>query len=552
VVTLGSNPNYDVTKHDGSLTIGKASASVTANDKSKTYGQANPAFDAAVTGTVNRRRAQATRWRQAADQTTGVGSYPIVVTLGSNPNYDVTKHDGSLTIGKASASVTANDKSKTYGQANPAFDAVVTGAVNNDVLAYTLATAADQTTGVGSYPIVVTLGSNPNYEVTKHDGTLTIGKASASVTANDKSKTYGQANPAFDAVVTGAVNGDALAYSLATAADQTTGVGSYPIVVTLGSNPNYDVTKHDGTLTIGKATASVTANDKSKTYGQANPAFDAVVTGAVNGDALAYSLATAADQTTGVGSYPIVVTLGSNPNYEVTKHDGTLTIGKASASVTANDKSKTYGQANPAFDAVVTGAVNNDVLAYTLATAADQTSGVGSYPIVVTLGSNPNYEVTKHDGTLTIGKASASVTANDKSKTYGQANPAFDAVVTGAVNNDVLAYTLATAADQTSGVGSYPIVVTVGSNPNYDVTKHDGTLTIGKASASVTANDKSKTYGQANPAFDAAVTGTVNNDVLSYTLATAADQTDRRRQLPDRGDAGQQPELRRSRSTMAR
>jgi hypothetical protein len=114
-------------------------------------------------------RSTATRGLHLAtqrDQTSGVGSYPIVVTLGSNPNYDVTKHDGSLTIGKASASVTANDKSKTYGQANPAFDAAVT-ARSTATSGYTLATAADQTTGVGSYPIVVTLGSNPNYDVTK-------------------------------------------------------------------------------------------------------------------------------------------------------------------------------------------------------------------------------------------------------------------------------------------------------------------------------------------------------------------------------------------------
>ena len=47
---------------------------------------------------------------------------------------------------------------------------------------------------------------------------------------------------------------------------------------------------------------------------------DAAVTGAVNGDTLDYSLATTALATSGVGSYPIAVTLGTNPNYTVT-HD---------------------------------------------------------------------------------------------------------------------------------------------------------------------------------------------------------------------------------------
>ena len=38
----------------------------------------------------------------------------------------------------------------------------------------------------------------------------------------------------------------------------------------------------------------------------------------------------------------------------------------------------------------------------------------------------------------------------------------------------------------------------------------------------MTANAKSKTYGDVNPALTATVTGTVNGDVLNYTLATTA------------------------------
>ena len=57
---------------------------------------------------------------------------------------------------------------------------------------------------------------------------------------------------------------------------------------------------------------------------------------------------------------------------------------------------------NPTLDATVTGTVNSDTLNYTLATTATQFSVVGNYPITVTLGLNPNYSVTKTDGTLTI------------------------------------------------------------------------------------------------------------------------------------------------------
>src|SRR5207248_2686530 len=99
-------------------------------------------------------------------------------------------------------------------------------------------------------------------------------------------------------------------------------------------------------LTVDAKAATVAADLKSKTYGDANPALSATVTGSINGDSLDYSLATTATATTGVGGYPITVTLGSNPNYSVTKTDNSLTVDAKAATVSADLKSKTYGDAN--------------------------------------------------------------------------------------------------------------------------------------------------------------------------------------------------------------
>src|SRR5437762_14353392 len=151
---------------------------------------------------------------------------------------------------------------------------------------------------------------------------------------------------------------------------------------------------------------------------------------------------------------------------------------------------KTYGDANPALTATVAGTVNGDTLDYTLATSATQFANVGPYTITVTLGSNPNYNVTKTDGTLTINAKDASVTADNKMKTYGDANPALTATVTGTVNGDTLDYTLANAAMPVSGVGALHIALTICSNPNYDVTPHNGNLHINAKAASVTADNK--------------------------------------------------------------
>src|SRR5262249_18632481 len=153
-----------------------------------------------------------------------------------------------------------------------------------------------QFSNVGTYAITVTLGWNPNYNVTTTNGTLTIEQANATVTADNKSKTYGDDNPTFTATVVGAVvGGDAIDYSLATTALKFSNVGSYPITASLGSNPNYNVTATDGTLTINQAIATVTADNKSKTYGDDNPTLTATVVGeVVGGDVINYSLATTA------------------------------------------------------------------------------------------------------------------------------------------------------------------------------------------------------------------------------------------------------------------
>jgi hypothetical protein len=56
-----------------------------------------------------------------------------------------------------------------------------------------------------------------------------------------------------------------------------------------------------------------------------NPALTAVVTGAVNGDTINYTLATTATQSLML-DYPIAVTLGANPNYSVVSTNGILSV----------------------------------------------------------------------------------------------------------------------------------------------------------------------------------------------------------------------------------
>jgi ribosomal protein L18E len=459
----------------------------------------------------------------------GLYSSGVAASFAGDGSYTGSSGSNSLTVGKATATFTVTPYSVTYdGNPHTATVSTITGVCGETGATVGTVTLSTTHTNAGTYNTDSwSFTGTANYnDIATTMITDTINQANATVTADDLSKTYGQANPGLTATVVGqVVGGDAINYTLATTATQFSNVGPYPITVTLGSNPNYNVTSNNGTLTINQAVATVTADDLSKTYGQANPTLTATVVGEVaGGDSINYTLATSATQFSNVGPYPITVTLGANPNYNVTATDGTLTINQANASVTADPKSKTYGDANPALTATVVGqVVGGDSINYTLSTTATQFSGVGNYAIVVNLGSNPNYNVTTANGTLTIDPKNASVTANNANKTYGDANPAFTATVVGqVVGGDAINYTLSTTAVQCSNVGPYAITVNLGSNPNYNVTPTNGTLTINKKNLTVKADNKNKAYdGNPYSPFTVTITGFTCGDTVAVVTGSA-------------------------------
>ncbi|WP_337966084.1 MBG domain-containing protein [uncultured Flavobacterium sp.] len=557
IVASGAiDSNYTITFVNGNLTVTTATLTITADDKSKTYGSANPTLTASYTGFVNGDTAASldTPATLSTIAVTGspVGSYPIVASGAIDSNYTITFVNGNLVVTTATLTITADDKSKTYGSANPALTASYTGFVNGDTSASldtpaTLSTIAVTGSPVGSYPIVASGALDANYTITFVNGNLTVTTATLTITADDQTKTYGSTNPTLTASYTGFVNGDTAASldtpaTLSTIAVIGSSVGTYPIVASGAIDSNYTITFVNGNLTVTTTILTVTADDKSKTYGSANPSLTASYTGFVNGDTAASldtpaTLSTIALTGSPVGSYPIVASGAIDSNYTITFVNGNLTVTTATLTITADDKSKTYGSTNPALTASYTGFVNGDTAASldtpaTLSTLAIAGSPVGSYPIVASGAIDSNYTITFVNGNLTVTTANLTVTADDQTKTYGSANPALTASYTGFVNGDTAASldtpaTLSTIALTGSPVGSYPIVASGAVDSNYTITFVDGNLSVTTATLTVTADDKSKTYGSANPALTASYTGFVNGDTAASldtpaTLSTIA------------------------------
>ncbi|GAX08965.1 hypothetical protein IWT5_02134 [Secundilactobacillus silagincola] len=125
--------------------------------------------------------------------------------------------------------------------------------------------------------ISAVLAANPGAIFTKDDvtaGTATINKADVVLTADNKTKTVGAPDPTLTASPDKLFpNGDKLNYTLKREPGET--AGNYAITLSLGDNPNYNITTKDGTLTIQadgtnsgdtKATISAVVGTTSKTY----------------------------------------------------------------------------------------------------------------------------------------------------------------------------------------------------------------------------------------------------------------------------------------------
>ena len=558
--------NYTISYQPGALAVNPASLTITANSRSKTYGQAvtfaGTEFTASgLVGSDAVTSVALTSAGARATATVAGSPYSIVPSSATGPglgNYAISYQPGALAVNTASLTITANSRSKIYGQAVSFAGTEYTpaGLVNGDtVSSVTLSSAgaATSATVAGSpYSIAPSSAVGPglgNYAISYQPGVLTVTPAALTITANNRSKTYGQAVTfaGTEFTLTGLQNSDTvgtvtLTSSGAAAAAEVAG-SPYSIVPSAASGGtglgNYTISYQPGTLAVTPAALMITANDRSKIYGQsvtfAGTEFTA--SGLMGSDTVASvaltSAGAAATATVAGSPYSIAPSSAVGPglgNYAISYQPGALAVIPAALTVSADDKNRAYGTTNPMFTATYNGFVdgeNTNVLAGSPAwsTVADTNSPVGSYPIEITQGTltNANYGFNFTNGSLTITPYALTVTADSTNRLYGAANPALTGTVGGTQNGDNITATFTTPAGVTSAVGQY-VITPVLSDPdgrlgNYSVTTNNGVLTVGPVELTVTGiTAANKVYDGTTAAAVTGMpvaTGVIGGDVVS-------------------------------------
>ena len=539
--------NYTISYVNGTLTLGKKAQTITfASPGPKAFGDSFIASPTADSGLSVALVATGGCASQANPDSVPV-SYTVTITSGTTNCVLTASQPGSgnylgaadvvrtVNVSKKQLTVTADDDSKEYGSANPSplgfgysDDFVGTDGPGDVDTAPTCSTSAVLLSPVDGYPITCSGAADENYSFAYVGGTLSVTKKAITVTADAKSKTYGQDDPPLTYQVTaGALeSGDAFTGALDREAGQN--VGSYAIRKnTLSAGANYDLSYVGANLVIGQKVLTVTADDQSKTYGDVFT-FDGTEfsTGAgdlESGDSVDSVTLTsdgAGEGASVAGSkYDIVASDAAGSglgNYAISYVDGKFEVTKKVLTVTADDQSKTYGDVFT-FDGTEfsTGAGDlesgDSVDSVTLTSdgAGEGASVAGSkYDIVASDAAGSglgNYAISYVDGKFEVTKKVLTVTADDQSKTYGDVFT-FDGTEfsTGAGDlesgDSVDSVTLISdgAGEGASVAGSkYDIVASsCGSGlGNYAISYVDGKFEVTKKVLTVTADDQSKTYG---------------------------------------------------------
>ena len=509
----------------------------------------------------------------SATAPTNAGTYTVVASFTStNSNYgNGQSAPVTFTVSAATPTVVASDTGGTYN-GNP-FAATATakgigGATVNGSFAFTyyVGTSASGSgfstapTNAGTYTVVASFTStNSNYgNGQSAPVTFTVSVATPTVVAIDAGGTYnGNLFPATATAkgIGGAtVNGSfAFRYYVGTSVSGSgsstapTNAGTYTVVASFTStNSNYgNAQSAPVTFTVSAATPTVVASDAGGTY-NGNPfAATATVKGiggaTVNGSfAFRYYVGTSVSGSgsstapTNAGTYTVVAAFTStNSNYgNAQSAPVTFSITTATPTVVASAAGGTYN-GNP-FPATATAkgiggttVSGNFAFTYYIGTRANgrrsstAPTNAGTYTVVAAFTStNSNYgDAQSVPLTLIVTPAALTITADNKTKVVGAANPPLTFTATGLVNGDTVASltrqpTLSTSATTASPVGAYPITVSGAVDANYTITYVAGTLSV----TPVTISTTTKVTSSINPsAFGQAVTFTATVTAASGT-----------------------------------
>ena len=303
--------------------------------------------------------------------------------------------------------------------------------------------------------------------------------------------------------------------------------GTYTATAKISDN-NYTISSNDtATFTIEQKALTVTADDKTVTYGD-SATYTATYNGLLDCDKGKLGTPNFTCNYNKVGTYSITVDGLENSNYAITYVNGTLTVNARTVTLDwGTDNSFIYDGKSHTLNPTAKNVVNNDNLGLAVTITGENISGslainVGTYTATAQI-TNENYVLAESSktATFTITARALTITANNHEIIYGSAPATNGYTISGMIEGETPetaniggTVKLTTTYTQYGKVGEYDIIVDISglSSSNYSYTAVNGKLTVNKKELTVTAKNHEITYGEEPSANGYTINGFVNNE----------------------------------------
>ena len=494
-----------------------------------------------------------------------VNGYVVYYYCEGNTNYSAKSGSVTTKINKANLTITADNKTMTYGGTVPTYTYTGTGFVNGETASvlggtasYTVknssgtAVTISKTTNAGTYTITPSGLSSNNYNITYKAGTLTIGQETNPITVTNKTVYTGsttdlstlvsnaQGTITYKVKTNGTTTASTLSGSKLTAgamSAENDNNQTVVVTVTAGGNTNYASGSKDLTITVQKYTPTLawtSTTPSSIVYGTTGKT--ATVTATVSGGTkgavtytsgttgvLAINASTGALTTKMVGSSEITASIARTSTVKPATTKKTITVVQNTNPITVTNKT-VYTGSTTDLSTLVSNAqgtitykvkTNGTTTASTLS-GSKLTAGAMSAEndnnqtvvVTVTAGGNTNYASGSKDLTITVQKYTPTLawtSTTPSSIVYGTTGKTATVTATvsggtkGAVTytsgtTGVLTINSSTGALTTAGVGSSTITASIARTTTVKAGSTARTISVTKATNPITVTGNTLTY----------------------------------------------------------
>ena len=452
----------------------------------------------------------------------GAGTATLTVSLAETANYTADQKEVTITVRKIEHSLVVDKISYKVTYGDPAFkitakagdkESGIQFASDNKEVA-TVSKDGTVTIGnAGTAKITVSMDESQNYFAVSREVTVTVAPKEISAKITPNGGTYeGTITPAT-AVLDGLVGKDNPEITLTYTGRANDGTevngtkvpslaGIYTVTATIkdknyslepeGSSAEFVVAKADPALSVSEVT--------DKDYGEetfrlnVSNKGDGLKTYASSDDKVATVDENGMVTIVGTGTATLTVSLAESANYTADQKEVTITVRKLGRSLVIDRLSYKVTYGAPAFkitakakdtESDIQFASDNKKVATVSEDGTVTIRNAGTAKITVSMDESQNYLAVSREVIITVAPKNITVTADNKNKIVGKADPVLTYTAKGLVGKDTLSgITVRRKAGEK--VGIYPITVSQasGSNPNYRITFRKGIFTIEQADQS--------------------------------------------------------------------